>query len=79
MLLSRRIGREKGKAQLPGDKVPAALDKIKYKYRNCPYKLLNEISNLGLRRTKLLPNFLLKAIFSSSCTSKMEISASITN
>jgi len=69
MLLSRR-GRERGKAQLPGDRVPAASDKIKYKYRKCPYKLLNEISNLGLRHTKLLPNFLLKQIFSSSGMSK---------
>lgn len=70
MLLNRKIGRVKGKAQLPSDRVPAALDKIKYKYRNFPYKLLNEISNSGLRRTKLLPNFLLKEIFSSSGVSK---------
>lgn len=70
MLLSRRTVREKGKDQLLGDRVPAALDKIKYKFRNCPYKLLNEISNLGLRHTKLLPNFLLKEIFSSSGVSK---------
>lgn len=48
----------------------AALDKIKYKYRNSSYKLLNEISNLGLRHTKLLSNFLLKEIFLSSGTSK---------
>lgn len=79
MLLSRKIGRENGRAQLPGDRVPAALDKIKYKFRNCPYILLNENSNLGLRHPKLSPNFLLKEIFSSSGVSKMEISASITN
>lgn len=70
MLLSRIIGREKSKAQLCNDRVPAALDKIKHKYRNRPYKLLNEISNLGLRHTKLLANFLLKEIFLSSGMSK---------
>lgn len=66
MLLSRIIGGEKSKAQLRNDRAPEALDKIKHKYRNRPYKLSNEISHLGLRHTKLFPNFLLKEIFSSS-------------
>lgn len=70
VLLSRTTGGEKSKAQLCNDRAPAALDKIKHQYRNHPYKLVNEISNLGLRHTKLFPNFLLKEIFSSSGMSK---------
>lgn len=70
MLLSGIIGGENSKTQLHNDRVPAALDKIKHKYRNHPYKLLNEISNLGLRHTKLFPNFGLKEILSSSGMSK---------
>lgn len=70
VLLSRIIAGEKSKAQVSNDRAPAALDKIKHKYRNLPYKLVNGISILGLRHTKLLPNFLLKEIFPSSGMSK---------
>lgn len=70
VLLCRIIGGKKSKAQLSNDRAPAALDKIKHQYKNPPYKLVNEISNLGLRHTKLFPNFLLKEIFSSSGMSK---------